>query len=96
MREASKTGGAVGNVSDKEGDKLERTIASLDQSQSTDDFKKNLKKAIDQVKLSRDIIQGAFNDQYFGINSRGEQAVEGWTPEKQKRLDELRNKRGAK
>lgn len=64
MREASKTGGAVGNVSDREGDKLERTLAALDQAQSTDDFKAQLKKAVAQVKLSKELIQNAFDEQF--------------------------------
>lgn len=64
MREASKTGGAVGNVSDREGDKLERTLAALDQAQGTDDFKAQLKKAIAQVKLSKELIQNAFDEQF--------------------------------
>jgi len=50
MREASKTGGAVGNVSDREGDKLERTIAALDQAQGTQKFKDELIKARNQVR----------------------------------------------
>jgi predicted nucleotide-binding protein (sugar kinase/HSP70/actin superfamily) len=64
MREASKTGGAVGNVSDKEGDKLERTIAALDQAQGTPDFQKQLKAAQNQVKLSKTLIQNAYQEQY--------------------------------
>lgn len=64
MREASKTGGAVGNVSDKEGDKLERTLAALDQAQDTTDFKKQLNKAMDQVRHSKELIQTAFDEQY--------------------------------
>ena len=70
MREASKTGGAVGNVSDREGDKLERTIAALDQAQGTPDFKKQLKKAVDQVRLSKELIDTAFQEQYGGVESR--------------------------
>lgn len=96
MREASKTGGAVGNVSDKEGDKLERTLAALDQAQSTEDFKKNILKAQEQLKTSKAIIQRAFDDQYGGVQSRNPPAApgggEGWTPAKQQRLDELRRK----
>lgn len=96
MREASKTGGAVGNVSDKEGDKLERTLAALDQAQSTDDFKKQLIKAIEQVQTSKAIIKRAFDDQYGGVQSRNPPATPGggseWTPAKQQRLDELRRK----
>ena len=67
MREASKTGGAVGNVSDREGDKLERTLAGLDQSAGTPKFKENLKKAIAQVRLSKQLIQNAFDEQYGDV-----------------------------
>ena len=70
MRDASKTGGAVGNVSDKEGDKLERTIAALDQAQGTPDFKKQLKKAVDQVRQSKALIDVAFQEQYGGVQGR--------------------------
>lgn len=69
MREASKTGGAVGNVSDKEGDKLERTIAGLDQSAGTPKFKENLKKAMDQVATSMQLIQNAFDEEYGNVES---------------------------
>lgn len=64
MREASKTGGAVGNVSNREGDKLENTLAALSQAQSTDDFKKQLSKARQQLKLSQEIIKNAYTEQY--------------------------------
>jgi hypothetical protein len=67
MREASKTGGAVGNVSDKEGDKLERTLAGLDQAAGTPKFRENLKKAREQVRTSKAIIQQAFEEQYGGV-----------------------------
>lgn len=67
MREASKTGGAVGNVSDREGDKLERTLAGLDQAAGTPKFKENLKKAVEQVRLSKQLIQNAFDEQYGEI-----------------------------
>lgn len=67
MREASKTGGAVGNVSDKEGDKLENTIAALDQAQSTKDFRAQIAKAREQVKLSKQIINQAYQDQFGNV-----------------------------
>lgn len=69
MREASKTGGAVGNVSDREGDKLERTIAALDQAQGTGSFKMQLKKARAQLKLSKELIQRAYDEQYGDIQA---------------------------
>lgn len=67
MREASKTGGAVGNVSDREGDKLERTIGALDQAQGTPKFKEELQKAIKQVNLSKELIETAFQEQFGSV-----------------------------
>lgn len=67
MREASKTGGAVGNVSDREGDKLERTLAGLNQAAGTPDFKKELRKARDQVRLSREIVNNAYQEQFGNV-----------------------------
>lgn len=70
MREASKTGGAVGNVSDREGDKLERTLAALDQAQGTPDFKRQLAKAREQLAQSKALINAAFEEQYGNVPSR--------------------------
>lgn len=67
MREASKTGGAVGNVSDREGDKLERTLAALDQAQSTADFRKQMRKGQEQLRISRQLIHNAYEEQYGSI-----------------------------
>lgn len=64
MREASKTGGAVGNVTDKEGDKLQATLAALDQKQGTPQFRDELRKARHQLARSRQIIREAFTEQY--------------------------------
>lgn len=75
MREASKTGGAVGNVSDREGDKLERTIAALDQAQGTPAFKVQLKKAREQLRLSKELIQRAYDEQFGGVQEQAAGAV---------------------
>ena len=70
MREASKTGGAVGNVSNREGDKLENTLAALGQAQSTEDFKKQLAKARQQLRLSQEIIKNAYDEQYGSMQPK--------------------------
>lgn len=44
MREASKTGGALGQVSDREGKLLQSTLGALDQGQSPEQFKAQLEK----------------------------------------------------
>ena len=50
MREASKTGGALGQVSERELDLLESSLGALDQGQTPENFKKNLKKVEDNVR----------------------------------------------
>lgn len=44
MREASKTGGALGQVSDREGQLLQSALGALDMSQSPENFQKQLSK----------------------------------------------------
>jgi hypothetical protein len=58
MKAASPTGGALGAVSDQENKLLQRSLASLEQSQSPEQFRKNL----DTVKnLYLDIVHGPGN-----------------------------------
>ena len=49
MREASKTGGAVGNVSDKDGDRLAGILGSLNTTMSPAQFKEQLGKIEDNI-----------------------------------------------
>ena len=49
MREASKTGGALGQVSDKENKLLESSLAGLSTTQSPEAFKKQLQKVKDSI-----------------------------------------------
>lgn len=69
MREASKTGGAVGSVSNREGDRLESSLGALSRVQTTDQFKKELKRVIDQVRMSKELIQNAFEEQFGGART---------------------------
>lgn len=57
MREASKTGGALGQVAVRELELLESTLGALDQGQSPANFKKNLAK----IKASLDRWYGQLN-----------------------------------
>lgn len=49
MREASKTGGALGQVSDREGRLLESVLGALDIGQSPENLKRNLKQINDSI-----------------------------------------------
>jgi hypothetical protein len=64
MREASKTGGAVGNVSDREGDRLQQTLAALSRAQGTEDFKGQAKLAMHRLAVAKKNIQDAYNETY--------------------------------
>jgi hypothetical protein len=59
MRAASKTGGAVGNVSDKEGEKLQSALGALDQGQSVASFNRNLQQIEDSIVRWYEAIHGA-------------------------------------
>lgn len=64
MRDASKTGGAVGSVSDKEGARFENMIASLSQSQTEGQFKENLNRVKDYTKFLRGMYKQKYNETY--------------------------------
>jgi len=61
MRNNSKTGGALGAVSDAEGKRLEANLAALENAQSYDQMKDSLKKIIDYTSGAKERLQGAYN-----------------------------------
>lgn len=60
MRASSPTGGALGNVTERELDFLQKTIASLDQYLDDDDLRKNLEQVRRDVKGSWQRIRDAY------------------------------------
>jgi hypothetical protein len=64
MREASKTGGALGNVSNQEGKQLQASFAAIDRRQDAADVKKALDTAIGDVEGARTRMREAYNDTY--------------------------------
>jgi hypothetical protein len=70
MRAASKTGGAVGNVSDKEGDRLQQTLAALSRAQGTNDFKNQAALALQRLDVAKKNIQDAY-DQTYSYKQQG-------------------------
>lgn len=61
MRNNSKTGGALGNVSDAEGKRLENNLAALDTAQSTPALKKQLQDIISFSNGAKERLRDAFN-----------------------------------
>ena len=64
LRAASPTGGALGNVSDKEEQMLGNAFGTLQQNQNTEDFKKNVDKVIARLEQSKQNISNAYTDTY--------------------------------
>ena len=67
MRDASKTGGALGNVSDKDLELLQTKIANLDPNQSEDQLKENLKVIYNELNDALALRVNLFNQQYQGV-----------------------------
>lgn len=76
MRDASKTGGALGQVSDFENKALQNSLVALDNSQSADEFRKNLKDVMKYAVRSKDNYSKAFNTKH-GDKKDGSGYVEG-------------------
>ena len=61
MRDASKTGGALGQISERELDLLSATVASLDRGQKDENFGKNLRKFKNQLKNINEQVEKKYN-----------------------------------
>lgn len=75
MREASKTGGALGQVSDQEGARLEAALGALSTNQSPENFKEQLQKIKDSINRW---YSTAFQQEYekLGFKESYEDVVE--------------------
>lgn len=71
MRDASKTGGALGAVSDAEGRRLENNLAALDQAQDVTAFRKAMDDIIRYVEDTKPRLRSAFQQDYSRIRPGG-------------------------
>jgi hypothetical protein len=60
MRNASKTGGALGNISDKEGSQLKSAFAAIDRKQNAGD----VRKAIDEAISNAEAVKSRYREAY--------------------------------
>ena len=82
MRDRSPTGGALGNVSDAEGRRLEASAAALAQAQGTTAFQSKLDRYIEDLERSKKSLKNAFDTQYSGVKAKAAPAKsDGWTIE---------------
>jgi hypothetical protein len=75
MRNNSKTGGALGQVSDKENAMLQANLAALEKAQSFEQAQKSLKKIIDYADAAKGRLRDAYNLKH------GENSASPATPE---------------
>jgi hypothetical protein len=64
MRDASKTGGALGNVSNTEGKQLQASVAAIDRRQNPEDVKAALNQLIDDIQGSKARMREAYDSTY--------------------------------
>jgi len=75
MREASKTGGALGNVSNQEGKQLQASFAAIDRKQDAEDVRKALDTAISDVEGARVRMREAYDETYSYRSDRAAPAA---------------------
>lgn len=64
LRDASPTGGALGQVSDRENAMLQQAAGALGRSQDEASFKQHLREFIDQLKKSKTRVEQAYAEQF--------------------------------
>ena len=64
LRDASKTGGALGNISNQEGKQLTSSFAAIDRRQSAEDVKAAIDQAIADVQGSKTRMREAYDSTY--------------------------------
>lgn len=71
LRAASRTGGALGNISNQEGKQLIQSFAAIDRRQSTDDVKAALNDVIDDIKGATARMRNAYDMTYSYKSGEG-------------------------
>lgn len=83
MREASKTGGAVGQVSNFEEQMLMNNLASVEKAQSKEEFQKAMQRIVDYAEGAKGRLTSAFKQDYSSIQKPAQsypQAPQGIPP----------------
>lgn len=88
MRDASKTGGAVGNVTEKEWPRLEAQLAALQQSQTTTQFRENLAAAEETINRMMGAVETTYKGTY-GKTLEWKPRTQPTTPLNEKERQEL-------
>ena len=104
LRDASKTGGALGNVSNQEGKQLTASFSAIDRRQDAKDVRAALDQAIGDVEGAKTRMREAYDSTYAyrvgrqtpAAPKQEPKAAGGLTPAEQAELDQLRARFGKK
>lgn len=73
MRDASKTGGALGAISDKENELLQNNLAPLMKKQSKEKTQQSLQEIIDYVDAAKGRLNSTYQQQYGNVSPQAQQ-----------------------
>ena len=79
LRDASKTGGALGNVSNQEGNQLKASFAAIDRRQAAEDVQAAINQVIAHIEGARTRTREAYDSTYSYKNAAGQAAPAGAT-----------------
>lgn len=97
MRNNSKTGGALGHVSNKENEMLQENLASLDKAQSPEQARENLQKIVDYAEAAKGRASAAFNAAYGGGENKPNQTTPpAFIPQNQRKLGQVYDTKNGK
>lgn len=88
LRAASPTGGAVGNVSNEEGRKLQASVAAFSRKQKTKDFADAMRKYLVDLKIARENVLSSFEETYSYKGDVNASNIAGNISEQRKRLEQ--------
>lgn len=77
MRDASKTGGALGAISDKENELLQNNLAALNPKQDEKQFRQELQKIINYAQEAKGRLTSAYQQQYGDVTPTSQGAAPG-------------------
>jgi hypothetical protein len=87
MRDASKTGGALGNVSNQEGKQLTASFSAIDRRQDAADVREAINQAIADIEGSKVRMREAYDDTYSYKGSKSQPAPTEVTGQDKQALD---------
>lgn len=87
MRDASPTGGALGNVSNQEGAKLEQSVAAFAQVQDADDLRDVLRQYLIDLQVAQENVRAAFDETYSYRGEAPSSDIATQTRERRKQME---------